>query len=168
MLCLKELACPLCGAAQSLNRHSKLYGNDPAEVGEQSARGQRVYCSNRGQRGGCGRTFSLFLAHVLPRHTVRASPLWSLLQELLGGASIQAAVQKLRLPLALETFYHLLSRLRHRLDEVRRWLCRRQAAPPSAQSQPLLQTVEHLQKVFPEALCPLSEFQAVFQQALLG
>jgi hypothetical protein len=168
LLCLKQLACPLCGAAQSLNRHSKLYGNDPAKVDKQSARGQRVYCSNRGQRSGCGRTFSLFLAQVLPRHTVRAGPLWSLLKELLGGISIRAAVERLRLPFALESLYHLLCRLRQRLDALRARLCRRQKAPDSSQIDPLLQTVEHLQSVFQGAVCPAAEFQVTFQQPLLG
>ena len=68
---LKQLRCPGCGAAETLNRHSKLYGNDPhASDGQaQGQRGQRVWCSNRGQRGGCGRTVSLFLAVMLPRHS---------------------------------------------------------------------------------------------------
>ena len=70
-------------------------------------RGQRVFCSNRGRRGGCGRTFSLFLAEVLPRHTFPASLLWQLLVRLLAGASLQAAAESLRLPFALETVYRL-------------------------------------------------------------
>jgi hypothetical protein len=131
-------------------------------------RGQRVFCSPRGQRGGCGRTFSLFLAEVLPRHTVRAGQVWSLFQELLGGGSVKAAVEKLRLPYALETIYHLLGRVRKRLDVLRSWLCRRQRAPASWQSDPLLQTVEHLQKVWPGVVCPVSGFQVVLGCPLMG
>ena len=168
---LKQQRCPHCGCAESLNRHSKLYGNDPANPGSQAERGQRVFCSDRGQRGGCGRTFSIFLAEVLPRHTVRAGVVSRLLKELLAGSSIKAAVEKLPQNCSgfgLETLYHSLARLRGRLDAVRSWLCRRQAAPESSQSEPLLQTAEHLQRVFPEALCPVSEFQVVFQEPLLG
>ena len=165
---LKQQQCPHCGCAESLNRHSKLYGNDPEQVGKRAERGQRVFCSDRGQRGGCGRTFSIFLAQVLPRHTVRAGALWSLLQELLSGVSIQASTQKLRLPFALESVYGWVSRLRGRLDGVRVALCRRQKAPESSQSDPLLQTVEHLQGVFSSEVCAVSEVQVVFQQALLG
>ncbi len=69
-----------------------------------------MFCSNRGQRGGCGRTFSIFLAEVLPRHTVRAALLWKLLSQLLAETGIKAAVESLRLPFALETLYHLLQR----------------------------------------------------------
>jgi hypothetical protein len=127
-----------------------------------------VFCSNRGQRRGCGGTFSIFLAEVLPRHTVRASLLWQLLCKLLAGFSIKAGVETLRRPLALESFYHLLWRWRRRLDEMRARLCQRQRPPDSSQSDPLVQTVEHLQNVFKEALCPVSEFQMVFQQSFLG
>ena len=110
---LKQFRCPGCGAAETLNCHSKLYGNDPsASDGKaQGQRGQRVWCCNRGRRGGCGRSFSIFLADVLPRHTVTGPGLWRLLVRLLAGGSIKAAVEALALPFALETLYHLLHRL---------------------------------------------------------
>lgn len=151
-----------------MNRHSFLYGNDLDESGQQKKRGQRVFCSDRGQRGGCGKTFSIFLAEVLPRHSCTAAGLGQLLVRLLAAGSVQAAVQSLRLPLALESIYHLLGRLRRRLDAVRCSLCGRQAPAASSQKDPLLQTVEHLQRVFPGPVCPVSEFQVVFQQPLLG
>ena len=165
---LKQQRCPHCGCTESLNRHSKLYGNDPAVANGQALRGQRVFCSNRGERGGCGRTFSIFLAEVLPRHTVRAGQVWSLCRELLGGGSIKAAVEKLRLPMALETAYHLLGRLRQRLDGLRVPLCSRQKAPVSLHLDPLLQTAEHLQSVFQKGGCPVREFQVVIQRPLMG
>lgn len=79
-------------SSESLNRHSKLYGNDPAVANGQALRGQRIFCSNRGQRGGCGRTFPVFLAEVLPRHSVTSAWLWQLLLRLWKGGSTKAAV----------------------------------------------------------------------------
>jgi hypothetical protein len=134
----------------------------------QALRGQRVFCSNRGQRGGCGRTFCFFLAEVLPRHTVNGSWLWQLLCRRLQGYSIKAAIEALALPFGLDTLYHLLQRLRGRLPDLRCLLCREAKAPDSSQPDPLLQTVEHLQSVFAKALCPLSAFQVRFQRPLLG
>jgi hypothetical protein len=132
-------------------------------------RGQRVFCSNRGQRGGCGGTFSLFLADVLPRHTFTATLLWKLLCQWLAAASIRAAAaQALPRTFTLETIYHLLGRLRQRLDAVRSRLCREQKPPASSQSDPLRQTLEHLQSVFPNTLCPVAEFQLFFRQPFLG
>ena len=88
--------------------------------------------------------------------------------KLLAGASIQSAVESLRLPLALESVYHLLGRLRRRLDALRCWLYQCQEIPTSSRTDPLLHTFEHLQKVFAQADCPVSEFQVVFQQPFLG
>jgi hypothetical protein len=110
----------------------------------------------------------VFLAAVLPRHTVRAAGLRGVLEAMLQGSSVKAAVEQLRLPFPLETFYHLLSRLRRRLDVLRCRLCGRDQALDSSQTDPLLQTVEHLQNVFKEAACPVTEFQVVFQEPLLG
>jgi hypothetical protein len=169
IFCLKQLRCPECGAAETLNCHSKLFGNDPNSPNRQGRvqRGQRVWCSDRGQRGGCGRSFCIFLAEVLPRHTLTAPQVWRLLERLLAGGSIKAAVEALRLPFALETLYHLLHRFKARLPQVRSLLCREQKAPASCQTDPLLQTVEHLRKVFPQSLCPSRDFQLHFQRALL-
>ena len=108
------------------------------------------------------------LADVLPRHTLNASLVWRWLVELLAGLSIKAAVEKLRLPFALETVYRLRQRLQRGLDQVRTRLCREQSPPLSRQSQPLLQTVEHLRAVFPDSACPPADFQLHFQHPLLG
>jgi hypothetical protein len=164
---LKQLRCPACGAAETLNRHSKLYGNDLSAANGQAQRGQRVWCSSRGQRGGCGRSFCIFLADVLPRHTVRSATLWSLLERWLEGGSIKAAAEALALPFGLETLYHLLQRMRGRLAAVRSALCRKQPAPASSQTDPLLQTVEHLRRLFPQSDCPCADFQLHFQRPLL-
>jgi hypothetical protein len=50
---------------------------------------------------------------------VRASLLWSLLDRLLKGDSIKAAVEALAPSLGLQTLYHLLQRMRTRLATVR-------------------------------------------------
>jgi hypothetical protein len=160
---LKQLSCPHCEHSETLNRHSILYGNDPFACAQQRVRGQRVLCSNRGRRGGCGKTFSLFLADTLPRHTLTATLLWGWLVQKLAGLSAKAAAEKARLPFALETVYHLGRKLRRGLDRIRTLLCRKQAPPSSTQSDPVLQSVEHLQSIFPHNECPPVAFQLHFQ-----
>ena len=165
---LKQSSCPHCGCTGTLNRHSHARGNDPAAADGQTIRGQRVFCSNRGQRGGCGRTFMLCLAEILPRHTLTAPLVWPWLVKLLAGLSLKAAVEKLRLPFALETLYRLRRKLSQRLDPLRTRLCREQKPPVSGHADPLLQTVEHLQAVFPCSPCPPADFQLHFQHPFLG
>jgi hypothetical protein len=108
------------------------------------------------------------LADILPRHTLTATLVWPWLVEMLAGVSVKAAVEKLRLPLALETFCRLRRRLQRELDRVRTRLCREQSPPVSRQVQPLLQTVEHLRAVFPDSACPAADFQLHFQHPFLG
>lgn len=165
---LKQQCCPRCGLLEFLNRHSILYGNDPATHDGQKIRGQRVFCCNRGLRRGCGATFSIFLADVLPRHTFTATLLWKLLCQMLRADSIRAAADAAAPSFRMETVYHLLGRLRQRLDAVRSRLCLRQAAPASLQLDPLLQTVEHLKAVFSSRSCSVTEFQLSFLQPFLG
>jgi hypothetical protein len=166
--CLKQFCFPGCGAAETLNWHSHLYGNDPAAADGQVLRGQRVFCSDRGQRGGCGRTFSIWLADRLPRHTFTGPSLWALLSGLLKGKSIRAAFELIGSPpFALETRYHLLHRLREELSSLRCLLSGEKKAPASTQSDPLLQTVEHLRLLFPKSPCPVADFQIHFQRPLL-
>jgi hypothetical protein len=104
---------------------------------------------------------------VLPRHTVKASVLWSLLDRLLAGGSIKAAVEALASSFGLETLYHLLQRMRPRLATLRSALCQEQPAPASSRTDPLLQTVEHLRRLFPNRDNLCAEFQLHFQRPLL-
>jgi hypothetical protein len=150
-----------------LNLHSQCYGNDPCDVLGRIRRGQRVFCSNRGQRGGCGRSFSLLLAWVLPRHTFPAPRLWDVLARL-GTGSIKVAWETLCPPLTLDTLYHLVQRLRRRLAAVRPALCRITSPPVCEYASPLLQTIQHLRHAFPSSPCPLCAFQLRFQQPLMG
>lgn len=151
-----------------MNRHSRSLGNEPLAVKGQWLRGQRVYCSNRGRRGGCGRTFALMLGEVLPRHTLTASVVWRWLLEVLAGLSRKASAEKLRLPFALETVYRLWRGLRRNLDRLRTRLASQGEPPASVQTDPLLQTLAHLKTVFPHSPCPPAEFQLHFQRPFLG
>lgn len=145
-----------------------LRGNDPAVAAGRIVRGQRVFCSGRGQRGGCGKTFPLFLAGVLPRHTFNAALLWALLLKLLAGATIKAAAESLHLPFSLEAVYGIVRRCRRRQGVGRSFLWREQPAPASGQTDPFLQTLEHLQLTFARHSCALAAYQAHFQGAWLG
>ncbi len=144
-----------------------LRGNDPAVVSGQIRRGQRVFCSDRGQRGGCGKTFALFFATILPRHTFNAPLLWALLLKLLVGTTIRAASDALTLPFSLETTYGLIRRVRRRQDSVRSVLYREHPMPASGQIDPLLQTLEHLQQIFAPDPCVLARYQRHFQVPFL-
>lgn len=144
-------------------------GNDPAAAAGRITRGQRAFCSDRGRRGGCGKTFPLFLAGILPRHTFNAALLWALFGKLLGGtASIKTAAETLSLPFSLEAVYGIIRRSRRRLDAVRSILWREQPAPVSGRTDPFLQTLEHLGETFAMHPCAIAGYQRYFQRGFLG
>jgi hypothetical protein len=163
---LKQERCPHCACFGTLIRHSILYGNDPNSHAGQVKRGQRVLCSNRDQRLGCGRTFPIFLAAVLPRHTVTAPVLWTFILSLLDGHSIKASAKNL--PFALETFYGMRRKLRLSLDVLRTRLLGSLSPPRSARIDPLLETFELLLTVFAGSACPIAAFALRFQDSVLG
>ncbi len=90
-----------------------------------------------------------------------------LLAGLLMGAALKAAAETLPTPFSLETFYRLRQRLRRRLDLVRVDLCQEKQPPACPHTEPLLQTVAHLQAVFGAGEA-VTAFQLRFQRAFLG
>ena len=166
---LKDMACLFCGRRGTLNRHGGITGNDPHAANGRVQRGHRVYCSRRGRRGGCGRTFPILLARVLPRHTFNAALLWAVLERVLDGHSIRAAWAAARVPLALDTTYHLIQRLRRHVSDWRTALSRLIPPPPAGNARdPLLQTIAHLRGAFPACACPVEVFQLRLQRAVLS
>jgi hypothetical protein len=165
---LKSLACPFCGRKGALNRHNLIYGNEPEANQGRILRGQRVFCCNRGERGGCGRTFPVLFAWVFPRHSLSAPLVWKAVREWLNGGSIRSAWMTVKTPLALDSFYHFLQRLRGHLTALRTTLSAVRPPPSSKRSDPLLQTFEHLRIIFPKASCPMEAFQQRFQEPWTG
>ncbi len=165
---LKQTRCAHCRRVGTLNRHDQIQGNDLDAVNKQTLRGQRAWCSNRGRRGGCGRTMRIVFARFLPRHSVKATMLGHLLKRLCAGGSIQGAWEQCRLPVHLQSVYHLLQRFRQRLDAVRVALLSRCAPPGSAHADPLRQTAEHLRCAFPGRENPVEAFQRAFQVPIMG
>lgn len=168
LLNLKQTGCAHCRRIGTLNRHDRIQGNDPAAVNKQMLRGRRAWCSNRGRRGGCGRTMRIMFACLLPRHTIKAKMLSGLLEYLCAGASIKSAWERCGMPVQLQSVYHLVQRLRVRLAAVRSALLSRCPPPDSRHADPLRQTAEHLRCAFPQCECPVAAYQYAFQTPIMG
>ena len=57
-------SCPHCDLSGCLKPHDVVY---KLKDGDLITVGKRVFCSNRYQHSGCGRTFRLYLSDVIPR-----------------------------------------------------------------------------------------------------
>jgi hypothetical protein len=84
LLGLKLAGCPQCRRSRTLIGHGLLrgYAEHSSEV---VVRGRRVLCSNRGQRPGCGRTFSVLLSTVVASFVVRTLTLYRFAKAVLGN-----------------------------------------------------------------------------------
>ncbi len=101
----KGWACPNCRRHGALNRHGALRGVAETGSGKEALRGRRFFCSKRGRRRGCGRTFSVLLCAVIAGATVRSRELWRFYLARLGGAGVLAAWEGCRSRFSLEAAY---------------------------------------------------------------
>lgn len=109
----RQWRCPHCARAGTLNAHGFLRGGgDAGAWGKSAVRGRRFFCSNRGQRPGCGRTFSVFLAQVIAGASVRTAALWRFCRGRLSGQSVLAAWEQARGGASLEAAYRWWRRWR--------------------------------------------------------
>jgi len=162
--------CPHCGRTGWLNCHGWLrgYGADVGCGNVRKVRGARFFCCNRGNRQGCGKTFSAMLHGNIPTFSVSCGVLWDFIAGVRKGLSRKAAWEAVRSPYSLQTAYDLWNRLRRCQSVVRTRL--RKARPPPAQTSPdaMLQTLDHLKAAFPFGDGPVCEYQSFFQQSFLA
>lgn len=125
----KTWACPHCQQTGQVNRHGWLRGLAAAGPGKTAVRGRRFFCSNRGRRRGCGRTFSVRFATVLAGATVRTGTLWRFLVARFGGASVLGAWTQAGSGFSLEATYRWWRRWRRGENPMRTRLWRGREPP---------------------------------------
>lgn len=159
---LKLMPCPHCQAVGKLVWHGYLRGYDDSNPPRQTVRARRVYCSKRHQRGGCGRTFSVWCATKICRLSLTTGTLWRFLKEAVSG-SISAAIRAVDGPLSDRTMHRIWQRFLLGQSKIRTALLQR--CPPPALPEPPsprpaeAQVLAHLQAAFPDAGCPIAAFQ---------
>ena len=164
----KQLSCAHCRRVGTLNLHDTLYGNDLDAADKQTMRGRRLWCCKRDNRTGCGRTMTVVFVQVLPRHSFTAVLLNILLTLLCDGYSIQTAWEQAKMPMPLESVYHIMQRFRYRMGQIRSILLKCCGPPTSTSHDPLIQTIEHLLCAFPKEKCAVEAFQYELQTPIMG
>jgi hypothetical protein len=165
---LKQAPClnPKCRRVGCLIGHGRLRGYGAG--GERVVLGQRVLCSNRRGRRGCGKTFPIYPCDVLRRRQVHAPRLFDFFTGMLRGLSRYAAWKALGLIFSIRHAYRLWQAFVDQRLRLRALLCRLLAPPKSTAALPELQLLEHLQAAFAAAACPIAAFQLHFQEGFLG
>ena len=161
---LKLTPCPHCKVVGTLIRHGFLYGFNDSKPQRKTVRAQRIFCSNRNARRGCGRTFSVWLADKIRRLSLTTSGLWRFLQ-LAAADSILAAIRAVACYLSDRTLQRIWKRFDQGQSKIRTALSARCPPPelPPGQAPPrrpaAQQVLAHLQAAFPDADCPIAAFQ---------
>lgn len=166
---LKLTACPHCRVTGALIGHGFVRGY--AEHGsEEVVRGRRVFCSNRGQREGCGRTFSVLLSTVLSGFVVRTLTLFCFAMAVPNGLTRHAAWPRAAggTP-ALSSGYRLWRRTGQAQSTLRGRLWHLAPPPESAAHEPLGQLLAHVVLVVGTSEAdPFAALQDRLQQGLLS
>jgi hypothetical protein len=163
---LKQTPCPHCKTVGTLIRHGTLSGFDDSSPQGKTIRARRIFCSNRHQRRGCGRTFSVWLANKIRRLSLSTRTLWRFLQLAVVGsiaAAIRATIQATNCHRSDRTFQRIWKRFDRGQSRIRTALLGR-GPPPELPAGPTrrpaaAQVLAHLQATFPHADCPIAAFQ---------
>ena len=164
---LKLTLCPHCKLSGYLILHGYLYGYDEQD-NTRKVRGRRIYCSNRYNKNGCGRTFCVLPASVMPRFIISAQSLWRFLDNVKSGLGLAGAFRKAGGTMSPSSIYRLIKKFSLNQTRIRSCL-HRIKDPPAADDMrtPFIQTILHLNSAFDTAVCPITEFQFRFQTPLL-
>jgi hypothetical protein len=161
---LKQTACPHCQEIGNLNLHGYLCGYSDSAAAQEMIRGRRIFCSNRGRRRGCGKTFGILAANIIKKCIIGAGRLWRFLKNAAAGLSKIQAFKTSVPGFSATSCYRIWNRFllsQSRLRVLLSWFC---PAPvlPGARA-PIIQTIMHLKSAFKNAACPVAVFQKHFQ-----
>ena len=163
---IKIIRCPHCSMIGCLILHGFLYGYN--QTGRQDQiRGRRIYCSNRNNRSGCGKTISLFKATIIKGYSFLSITIWQFLKNLQRGLSPYRAFSSLDVSITPTTIYRIFQRFKERQSFFRTLLHTFMPPPPAPDTTcALLQTIKHFILAFDDQECPLAAFQYTFQTSL--
>ena len=164
---LAAMRCPFCNVSGTLIGHG--FNRGFVAHNRRGVRSRRIRCKKSPLRKGCGITFAICPADSLPRRCFSAKGLMSFIEKLRQGKSVKRSWEECGIRLSLDVGYRLYRRLLLCLPVLRTQLCSR-APPPEKKNgagSPLLQTFDHLEKVFGDK-CAISAYQETLQRDFLA
>ena len=158
---LKATVCPHCKATGLLVLHGFLRGYDESSPREKTVRARRIFCSNRNNRQGCGRTFSVWLADKIRRLSLSTRCLGKFLQSVVAGGMV-AAIRCVNCHLSDRQMQRIWKRFDLGQSQIRTALwqqCEPPELPAKSAQSPAAEVLSHLQAAFPNSDCPIAAFQ---------
>ena len=168
LVILKCKPCPRCKHCGALNRHGFLEGYDQQNTRQKVVRALRIYCSNRGNSKGCGRTFSVWIAEKVKRLFLNAQQLWDFLEQTSATGNKSRAFYQLQCPLSDTAPFRIWNRFLKAQTAIRTVLltiCQPPQQPSDLDGSPAQATVAHLKEAFKNSnLNPIAAFQVLTQR----
>ena len=165
---IKCVPCPFCHKTGFLILHGKLPGRCVLPDGTEKDRGHRYFCSNKNKKQGCGHTFSILWKYVLKYRSESAQCFWRFLKNILQGHSLTKPFHKKVLPFSSRTAKRWWDKFKYVQSHLRSHLIKLAPHWPVDSPDPLIQTILHIKHCFPQATCPLEDFQYHLQTAFLS
>jgi len=164
---LKLILCPHCNLSGFLILHGYLYGYSETDS-NRIRRGHRIFCSNRDNKNGCGKTFSVLKSTFIKNFVITAITLWCFLDNLRKGLSLIEAFRQTASSMGETNSYRLFRKFKNNQVRIRTYLSHLKDPPRLKQvAAPTIQTIVHLKQVFSHSLCPICDFQHHFQTSFL-
>jgi hypothetical protein len=164
---LKLTACPHCRSVGNLIRHGYLRGYDEKHQRQKTVRAWRIFCSNRNQATGCGRTFGVWMADKVQRLLLTTDALWTFLKQAVVTGNKFQAFQNLQSGLSDSAPYRIWKRFCEAQSVIRTALARICKPPECTVAQPAALTLAHLEAAFGDQPCPLAAFQVRLQTSFM-
>lgn len=165
---LKGYRCPHCKRAGALNRHGSLKGYDEDHFKQKTIRALRIFCSNRGNALGCGKTFSVWIANKVKRLFLDTNSLWRFLQQAAQNGNRSEAFAQLDCSLSHSATYRIWKRFLNAQSAIRTALAT--ICPPPSHpiehrwQSPVQATIAHLKQAFEQStLSPIAAYQVATQ-----
>jgi hypothetical protein len=165
---LKLYPCPFCRIIGFLILHGFLMSYAGVDDSSRVKRGHRIFCSNRDQRKGCGRTCSILIAHFIRRFVFTAHSIWHFLKNFAAIGCKAKSMRIASIAASRSAPYNLWRRVRSNLSHIRTSLLTITAPPHVMEALPVIQTVAHLDAAFPGSTNPIIDFQLHFQTSLFA
>ena len=166
---LKLKQCEHCRMTGMLILHGFIYGYDEYRT-RHRIKGRRVFCSNRNNRKGCGRTLSYLLIDFIKRTLISTGIAWQFLRDILLGKSIEKAYTSLdpECVLSLPTFFRFWKNFKLQTHTIRTFIANRYPLLKISESTPYNETIRHLSILFSEGdINPIAQYQRLFQTSFV-
>ncbi len=165
---IKLIKCPHCKYIGFLIFHGFIYGYKENSTLEKFIRARRLFCSNRDNRSGCGKTISIFVKYVLKHFSFSTSSLFAFLLNLLDNTNKLKAFDSANFSLSNSSIYRIYKRFYSRQSSIRSLLSSKFKPPINIIIiNPSAETIAHLKSAFNSSNDPFHAFQYYFQTPLL-